>query len=212
MHSYRIYAIVIALALVGFVFAATSELASAQSPYGNGNGPGNNNPNMNGAMNNGMMNSMMLNNSMLLHGQIVNVQTNSSGMPTYIESGIFVIRVNPNGNSTDHAQLFARFDMIKPDGTNGHMHMIYGFKMSNMTTEQNGTVVVASGTATVTLAGSPVKDVPLTIKVFNHKVVGFWVGPDKINGHFGTNAMYGLLSKPSRGIMNEMGQMHSMMH
>ena len=206
MQSKSIYAIAAALAVTAvLMIGLTSEFATAQ-PYGNGNGQGNNSNMKNG--NGQMMNNAMMNGSLTLRGQIANVQTNASGMPTYIESGVFVVRVNPQSNGTAHAQLYARFDMIKPDGTGPHTHMIYGFQMANMTTEQNNTVVVATGTATVTLAGSPVKDVPITIKVFNHKVVGFWIGPDKINGHFGTNAVYGVLSKPSRSVLDEMRSMH----
>jgi len=49
--------------------------------------------------------------------------------------------------------------------------------------------------------------VPLTIKIFNNSVIGFWIGPEMVDGHFGSNPLYGILSTPSRGIMAEMGSM-----
>ena len=53
----------------------------------------------------------------------------------------------------------------------------------------------------------PVSDVPITIKVFNNTVIGFWIEPDKIDGHFGTHPVYGVLSAGSQAAMQEM---HSM--
>jgi plastocyanin len=54
----------------------------------------------------------------------------------------------------------------------------------------------------------PVSDVPVTIKVFNNAVIGFWIGPDKVDGHFGTSPVYGVLSTNSQAMMKEM---HSLM-
>src|SRR5690242_14626279 len=88
-----------------------------------------------------------------------------------------------------------------------HMHRIYDFKATEMTQEGNSTGVL-KGTATVTMPNGPVADVPVTIKVFGDSVVGFWIGPDKVNGHFGTAPVYGILSANSRAAMADM---HSMM-
>lgn len=102
-------------------------------------------------------------------------------------------------------QLYARFEMIKPDGTAMHSHMIYGFKLVGQpTTEQGGSTIVLNGTATVVMPGGPVKDVPVTIKEFNQKLIGIWIGPDKVNNHFGSGPVYGTVAKASRGIMSEM--------
>jgi hypothetical protein len=148
---------------------------------------------------------MMVGGYHAIKGQISNVQLDSTGMPDWIQSGIWVLRVTFGDNDTiQAAQLVARFSMIKPDGTAMHSHKIYGFKLAEFTTEQNDTVHLLKGTATVTMKDGPVLEVPLTIKVFNKSVIGLWIGPDKVDGHFGSNPIYGILSMGS--MMGE-GQM-----
>jgi plastocyanin len=110
-------------------------------------------------------------------------------------------RENPGAN------LIARFEMVKQDGTAMHVHKIYSFEASEMTQEGNSTDVL-KGTATVTMMDGPVSNVPLTVKVFNNAVIGFWIGPDKVDGHFGTGPIYGILSTNARAVMQDV---HSMM-
>jgi len=149
----------------------------------------------------------------MIKGQISNVQIDSAGQPEWIQSGIWVVRATlGDNNSVDAAQLIAKFSMVKPDGSALHSHKIYGFKPSEFTTEQNGTIYVLKGTATVTIKDDPVSDVPITIKVFNNAVIGLWIGPDKVDGHFGSNALYGTLSTGSRTSMMNMGSMMSENH
>jgi len=144
----------------------------------------------------------------ILKGQISNVQLDSSGMPEWIQSGIWVLRANMGqDNDLQSAQLIARFAMVMPDGTAMHLHKIYGFKPAEFMTEQNDTIHVLEGTATVSMRDGPIADVPLTIKIFNKSVIGLWIGPDRVDGHFGSNPIYGILSTGSRGIMAEMGSM-----
>ncbi|MCI0557004.1 MAG: hypothetical protein MN733_00795 [Nitrososphaera sp.] len=153
--------------------------------------------------------SMMIESKMmhhLLRGQISNVQFDSSGTPEWIQSGIWVLRASiGQDNELQSAQLIARFSMVKPDGTAMHVHKVHGFKPTEFSTEQNGTIRILDGPATVTMSSGPVADVPLTLKIFNESVIGIWIGPDKVDGHFGSNPIYGILSTPSRGIMSEMG-------
>lgn len=141
----------------------------------------------------------------ILKGQISNIQTDSSGTPAWIQSGIWILWVNvgPN-NDVQSSHLIARFSMVKPDGTAMHKHTMYNFKATEMSQEGNSTRVL-KGTATVTMRDGPVTDVPLTIKVFNNAVIGFWIGPDKIDSHFGSGPVYGTLATNSRSIMMELG-------
>jgi hypothetical protein len=74
-------------------------------------------------------------------------------------------------------------------------------------TQEEDSIDVVKGTAIVTMKHGPVTDVPSTIKVFNNTVIGFWIEPDKVDGHFGTHPVYGVLSADSRAAMQEM---HSM--
>jgi len=151
---------------------------------------------------------MMMGGAHLAKGQIAGVQPGANGQPEWIQSGIWVIRMF-SSSDPDHpaAQLIARFAMIKPDGTAMHAHSIYNFNASEMTQEGNSTNVLR-GTATVTMKDGPVSDVPVTVKVFNNAVIGFWIGPDKVDGHFGAGPVYGILSTNSQEVMKEM---HSLM-
>src|SRR5205085_12016854 len=171
------------------------------------------------SMSNGTGNDMIMSHSMqgyhVVKGQISNVQLSSNGDPAWIQSGVWVLRVNLQNSSSNSiqvqsAQFIARFVMIKPDGTAMHAHTIYSFKPAGLSTEQNGTVYVLNGTATVTMPNGPVSDVPITLKVFNAKVIGLWIGPDKVNAHFGTNPIYGLISTPASGHMDMMNQQSMM--
>ncbi len=142
-------------------------------------------------------------------GNIANIQFDSNGEPAWIQSGIWVMRasLNQSTNQPQSVSLFARFTMVQPDGNARHMHMIYGFKPTEFTTEQNNTIHIVKGTATVTMRDGPVPDVPLTIKIFNGAVIGLWIGPDKVDNHFGSDPIYGILSKRSMDMMMEMGSM-----
>lgn len=143
-----------------------------------------------------------------LKGQISNVQLDSAGMPEWIQFGFWVLKATIDENSEPQSiQFVAKFSMVMPDGTAMHAHTIYGFKPAEFMTEQNDTIQILEGTATVTMRDGPVADVPLTIKVFNRSVVGLWIGPDKVDRHFGSNPIYGILSTGSKGIMAEMGSM-----
>src|SRR5207247_10562887 len=65
----------------------------------------------------------------------------------------------------------------------------------------------------IELANSACKEVNVTynhnkVIVINNAVIGFLNGPNKVDGHFGTDPVYGILSTNSRAMMQEM---HSMM-
>jgi hypothetical protein len=142
-------------------------------------------------------------------GSIANIELDSNGQTAWIQSGIWVIRAsfNESSGTPDSVWLIAKFAMVKPDGTARHSHMIYGFKMSEFSMEQNNTVHVVKGTATVTMKDGPVPDVPITIKVINGSVIGFWIGPDKVDNHFGSSPVYGVLSERSMAMIMAMSSM-----
>lgn len=142
----------------------------------------------------------------ILKGSLSNVQLGSGEMPEWIQSGFWLLRASVDGKSEpQNAQFVAKFSMVMPEGSSMHVHKIYGFKQSEFMTERNDTVQILEGTATVTMMDGPVMDVPLTIKVFNKSVIALWISPDKVDGHFGSNPIYGIISAGSRGIMAEMG-------
>ena len=143
----------------------------------------------------------------LAKGQIGSVQSGADGQPEWIQTGIWVLKMKQSSEAEEPAaKLIARFVMVKPDGTAMHVHNIYNFQSSEMTQESNSTNVL-KGTATVTMKDGPVTDVPLTIKIFNYAVIAIWIGPNGVDGHFGTNPVYGTLSTNSRVVMQDIRSM-----
>src|SRR5947209_6449553 len=89
---------------------------------------GNSNMNMSANMGNNMttmtpQHGMVMQGYHVLKGQISNVQLGSDGTPAWIQFGIWVLRATLGGDSNSgamelqSAQFFARFTMVKPDGT-----------------------------------------------------------------------------------------------
>ena len=148
--------------------------------------------------------SSMMVGPQLSRGQIASIQLGTTGQPEWIQSGIWVIRMLTTTDPNHPAvQVVAKFSMVKPDGTAMHSHSVYNFTTSEITQEGNSTNVL-KGTATITMKDGPVSEVPVTIKVFNNIVLGFWLGPDKVDGHFGTAPVYGTLTTNSQTLMQEM--------
>jgi carboxymethylenebutenolidase len=145
-----------------------------------------------------------------IRGQISNIQFGSDGQPGWIQSGIWVIRMSPGPDpeQVPRISLIARLAMVMPDGNAMHEHRIYDFSATELSMEGN-TTYVAKGTSTVTMRDGPVTAVPLTIKVLGGSVIAFWIGPDKVDGHFGSNPVYGTLSDASR---NDVRSMPDSMH
>src|SRR5437867_13018174 len=64
---------------------------------------------------------MIMNGPTLAKGHIGSVQSGANGQPEWIQSGIWVLRIHPS-SVAEHpaAQLIARFEMVKSDGTAMH--------------------------------------------------------------------------------------------
>src|SRR6185503_14991998 len=112
--------------------------------------------------------------------------------PDWVESGRWIARVHSSGEDLTIGFL-ATIDMIRPDGSSMHRHFVNNFQLSNVSaSDDNSTTIL--GTATVTMSDGPVASVPITFKVHGESLVEILIGPDKVNGHFGTNPMYGLFT------------------
>jgi carboxymethylenebutenolidase len=137
----------------------------------------------------------------VFRGQVSSVQLDEHGNPSWIQSGIWVMRVLQAGQDSEPplVQLVARFAMVMPDGSAMHSHNVYRFAVDSYTME--GTTHTFEGTATVTMRDGPVSDVPITVKIFNNSVIAMWIGPDMIDSHFGTGPVYGVLSAASRQVV-----------
>ena len=142
---------------------------------------------------------------MAFKGQISNVQLDGDREPDWVQSGIWVLRMSYNEGSTQPSFAFiARIMMVKPDGSSLHMHTISQLAVSEHTSDGNAHSI--KGTATVTVPSGSATGVPIVINVMNDSVVAINIGPDGVDGHFGTNPIYGIaFSRSTVGI--GMGQM-----
>lgn len=129
------------------------------------------------------------------HGRIANLQMNGTQV-AWIQSGAWMLKAPAGAAIDDNANLkfVAKIDMVKPDGTAMHKHSISNLKVSNATSNSSGLSV--EGTATVTMKDGPVQDVPIKMNIVNKAVIAIWIGPDKVDKHFGTDPMYGTLFQP----------------
>lgn len=141
----------------------------------------------------------------ILKGSIANVQLDGEGNPEWIESGFWVLRLRPGASDSDmpSANLVSRITMVGVDGTAAHGHAITNFTLASASMEGNATHVF-EGTATLTMRDGPVSGVSLTIKILNNAAIAMWIGPDRIDSHFGTNPVYGTLTESSRAAMTDM--------
>lgn len=132
------------------------------------------------------------------HGRISSVQPDDKGAPAWIQSGVWALKIKGTGSAVTSYKSYlgfrAVFDMVKPDGTAMHRHVVSDLKASSFTNENN--VYAINGTATVTMKGAPVKDVPVSIKVMNDSAMAIWIGPSGVDGHFGTAPVYGTVAVP----------------
>jgi hypothetical protein len=138
-------------------------------------------------------------------GTIDSIQNGGNGEPVWILSGVWVLKaessVNPTFNSTFH--------MIMLNGTEPHMHTIktQNLLFTSEPTECYGYTAIAScldGTATITMKGISISDVPIAIKLFPSSHVGttgivhtiyvmnLRIDPTKIMNHFGNTPIYGI--------------------
>ncbi|UVS68788.1 hypothetical protein [Nitrososphaera viennensis] len=102
------------------------------------------------------------------------------------------------GITAGNTNLFfiARFEMVQPNGTAAHEHNVTDLKASDVTLENN--TLTINGTATVTLKGGPVEDVPVTIRILDNTVLALTIGPDKVDNHFGADPIYGTVATGRR--------------
>lgn len=132
-------------------------------------------------------------------GQIANVQL-ENGQPAWVQSGFWVLRV-----FDERVSFIAKMHMIMPDGTASHMHAISKLIVDSHSYENNIHTII--GTATISMRGENVDNVPITIKIMNDAVISLIIGPDKVDGHFGTMPIYGTVAPSNAAMMKERSMM-----
>ncbi len=112
------------------------------------------------------------------------------GKPDWIQSGRWIARIHSSGEELT-VGFKATIDMVRPDGSAMHRHLVSSFRLSNVSASEDNSTIVFQGTAIITMADGPVADVPLTLKVYDESLLEILIGPDRVDGHFGANPMYG---------------------
>ncbi len=134
---------------------------------------------------------MMEKGAYTLRGNIANVQLDG-GEPAWIQSGIWVLRVLSDGNTS----FIARISMVATDGTSAHTHTISGFSLQDDFAESDG-IRVIEGTADLTAPTGRAEDVSVIVKVLNGAAIAVSIDQSALGGHFGSGPLYGTVSKVS---------------
>lgn len=130
-------------------------------------------------------------------GSISNIQNNDAGEPEWILSGQWdlaipsPLKINQT-NPPNAAAFNAAIEMIKTDGTAGHIHTISDFKLNEGLIRNNN--LALSGTATISMSEEPIENVPISINVANQGSIIMGIDPVKTNNHFGNENMYGTVN------------------
>ena len=126
-----------------------------------------------------------------LYGRSVGIVENENGEPLWIISGTWRTNLSNQTQSGDNSTVFnANFEMIKTDGTSRHTHTLTNYILTDVSSQNNSTIF--NGTGTISMPEGPVTEVPVNIQVLNNTLGVVFIGPDKIDSHFGTNPTYGL--------------------
>jgi len=217
-------AIAASLVLLGGIFVvATPALANQYSGTMPSNTMASSNMtlggNASGTMTSGFDHNMMswFNTTGKTFGLLSSIQNDENGEPAWMITGHWMI-TNDTGASNETAgtnvtDLHAGFQMIRLDGSAGHMHEIYNFTQEDSTTQGNLTTI--TGKSTVTMREGPVEDVGTDIKISGGKVIAITLDPQATENHFGDTPIYGMVITPEimQHIMNttSMSAMGSML-
>lgn len=132
-------------------------------------------------------------------GTIASIQNDDKGQPTWIASGTWKLWMRPpqsNTTTAPDAKFIARFGMVKLDGTAMHMHAMSDFVLAKVSSSGNTTTL--TGNVTMTMKDAPQKNIPVTIKIMNDKVISITLDP-AVNAHLGNTPLYGTVSKMTGG-------------
>jgi len=144
-------------------------------------------------------------------GPIASIQNNESGQPAWLAVGFWrgnLLSFNEttlattstttenggdgNASSPVAAAIFnANFRMIALNGSQAHTHVITNFRLSNISSNENGTTTY-TGNTTISMPEEAFTDVPTTIKV-SGGVISIFAEPSKVHEHYGNTPIYGAI-------------------
>jgi hypothetical protein len=122
-------------------------------------------------------------------GTIASIQNGKNGKPEWLVSGGWDFK---NINSSSPA-FNSTFHMVMLNGTAPHEHTISDFKMTGSPTK-SGMATTYNGTASVTMKGMTMSNVPITIKLMG-RAMSLRIDPTMTMGHFGNTPIYGFVNK-----------------
>ena len=122
-------------------------------------------------------------------GTIASIQNGKNGKPEWVASGSWDFK---NINSSSPA-FSSTFNMVMVNGTAPHKHTITDFKMTGSPTK-SGIATTYNGTASVTMKGMTMSNVPISIKLMG-RAMSLHIDPTMTMGHFGNTPIYGFVNK-----------------
>jgi hypothetical protein len=139
-------------------------------------------------------------------GPIASIQNDQSGQPAWVVVGNWrsnLLSFNQTTTTTDNsdsnasslaaAAVFnANLRMIMLNGSGAHTHVITNFKLSNVSSDENGTMTY-TGNSTISMPEAPIVDVPTTIKI-SGEVISIFPDPSRVDVHFGDTPIYGVVA------------------
>jgi hypothetical protein len=139
-------------------------------------------------------------------GPIASIQNNESGQPTWLIVGHWrgnllsfnqtTTENNDDNPSSAAAAVFnANLRMIMLNGSGAHTHVITNFRLSNISSDENGTMTYI-GNSTIGMPEAPIVGVPTTIKV-SGEIISIFPEPSNVNDHFGSTPIYGVIEHGS---------------
>ncbi len=148
-------------------------------------------------------------------GTISSIQNNEDDKPAWIVTGIWkgnflLSSHSSNTNEVEEEEIMmnrstavvgspspsplfnAQFQMVSLDGTAVYNHTITNFALTNIS-QPNELTIVFNGTTTASMKEGPVIGLPTSIAFMQGKVISIKLDPSKVDDHFGTTPIYGLV-------------------
>src|ERR687885_2490670 len=121
-------------------------------------------------------------------GTISSTQNGPDGKPAWKVSGTWNFINLKSGAPTFNAS----FDMMKLDGSSKHKHTIDAtITSADFGRAGKSSIRTYSGTATISMKGGPVNDVPIVIMLSSDGNASIIPDPTKTRGHFGNTPIEG---------------------
>jgi hypothetical protein len=100
-----------------------------------------------------------------------------------------------NASSAAATVVNANLRMIMLNGSGAHTHVITNFRLSNILSDENGTMTYI-GNSTIGMPEAPIVVVPTTNKT-SGEIISIFPEPSNVNDHLGSTPIYGVIEHGS---------------